>query len=206
MSDNFCQLSPLELSNLVERFVNGEESCADDLCNGLSRGVQVTCAKFFKFGSADAEDIFQETLIVSLNYLRTRDSFEGNFQSFCNTIAANRCRDLLRFRTRYSDRELYLESFEDWIADPSRSALDYLVEEDQLQILQQCLTMLSTACKNLLSKLYLQGYCVERIRSESGVSTVQAIYYRRSQCLKQAHNFFKKIMNESSNTRRDDHR
>lgn len=132
----------------------------------------------------DVDDVLQETLLATLGYIRKNGGFEGDRRRLAVTIAQNRCRDILRWRKARPN--VPLVSLENWIADKTKNPLDTLAEQEVLSILQSVLNNLGVRCRNLLQDLYLRHLSMDEIRHKAGLKSVQAIYYRRTICLKEA--------------------
>ncbi|MDY0111005.1 MAG: sigma-70 family RNA polymerase sigma factor [Candidatus Krumholzibacteria bacterium] len=175
---------------LVAAFRAGDEAAGDAICRMLLRDVRLDTARMLGAANAEIDDVVQDSLMVCLRYLRAEQGFAGNPSRLAITIARNRCRDILRHRSRHV--HLDIEPFETWLADPSRSPLDDLAAHERAELLQAALSSLSAPCRQLLHALYVEGLTPEDMRHRSGLGTVQSIYYRRGACLAQAKKFLQR--------------
>lgn len=182
------RLEPGQLDPLIAACRGGEDGAGDDLCTLLRGPVALGVARLLGDGHPDGEDIVQESLLAALGYLRRDDAFRGDLVRLAVTIARNRCRDLLRRRRRQP--QVDIEPLAAWLADPAVSALDALAEDSRRWGLQAALDRLDDACRDLLRAMYVQEVPTDALRRRLGLGTVQAVYYRRSVCLKKVRNFF----------------
>lgn len=173
-----------DLPELIAAHIAGEDAAADALCKALHEPVLLAIGKFLAEDSADRDDVEQETLLAVLGYLRRNRGFAGDLVKFAVTIASNRCRDILRSRRRKP--QVPIDSLTDWIADHSRSPLDFLLEEEVLTLLRTALERVGAECRTLLRAMYIDEIPTEQIRRRLGLKTVQGVYYRRTICLKEA--------------------
>jgi RNA polymerase sigma factor (sigma-70 family) len=182
MSDSASPSEPGELQTLIDGFTGGDESQADSLCRLLAPSIRRAATRFLGPGGAELDDVVQDSLIAVMTYLRRRRKFEGDLTKVSVTIASNRCRDILRTRARRP--QVPIEDFGAWLADPSRSPLDHLLESEVTSTLQRALDRLDPTCRRLLHAFYLAGTSIEDIRIQTGLTTVQGVYHRRMVCLK----------------------
>jgi len=177
-------IDPRDLWPVVVTFRDGDDHAADRIVTVLTPPVRREIARMLGDEDTDLDDVLQDAMIVGLRYLRAEAEFEGDPVRLVVTIARNRCRDLLRKRSRRPHVEL--DPVEHWLADEARSALDDLEERERRELLQYALDRISPRCRRLLRQLYVEGLTPEQVRAASGLDTVQGIYYRRSVCLDHA--------------------
>jgi RNA polymerase sigma factor (sigma-70 family) len=181
---------PAELEAEIPALLRGEPAAAERLARGLAHPLRQAAISMLGAASPDLEDVLQESIMAVLGYIRRCGGFEGSLIRFGVTVARNRCRNLLIWRRRRP--QVKVESLDDWLAEPERSALDVLVEQEQLALLQEALDALGPDCRDLLHQLYIEQIPAEELRRRSGLRTVQGIHYRKEVCLERAF----RILNE----------
>lgn len=189
MSSNPRRSEPLDMQPWITAYASGDRAAGDKLCQELSRPLRVAAGQFLGDDNPDVDDIVQESLLAILQYIRKGRGFSGSLVRFGVTVARNRCRNYLNWRARHPG--IPLEPLADWLANPERSPLDVLLEEEKLHLLQEVLDRMSGDCQALLRAFYLEGISVEEIRHRFGLQTVQGVYYRRARCLEHAAEFLK---------------
>lgn len=172
---------PTTMQNNIDAFSNGHPGAEDRLCRSLSPIVRREVARILGDADLDVDDVVQESLLASLRYLEARDGFSGDLIKLAVTIARNRCRNILRQRAARPG--VAVESLESWLADPARSVLDLVVEDERRTIIRHALDRLPHPCRALLRALYNRGITPMQARSIIGVSSVQGVYHRRRTCL-----------------------
>ncbi len=180
-------IDPTALRHDIEAYRARDEAAGNRLCTILHDPVRRDTARLLGDDDADVDDVTQEALVAALGYLRRDRSFDGDLVRLTVSIARNRCRDILRTRSRRPQTDI--ESLERWLACPGRSALDDLHDAELHGLLQSALDQLPPACRRLLHALYVEDRTPEEVRRQVGLNTVQGIYYRRSMCLEQARKF-----------------
>lgn len=174
----------------------GEPGAADRLTAALQGPVARDVARFLGDDHADCDDVVQDTLLATLQYLDRDTEFSGDLVRLAVTIARNRCRDLARWHRRRP--RVDPDSLADWLADPRRSVLDEIEHTQLMALLQSALGRLSADCRDLLRAMYLEGLATETVRARLGLGTVQGVYYRRSVCLRQVKSFLSRRLHGRS--------
>ncbi len=178
------------INHLMSRYRAGHNDAGDLLVASLEPDLRKVVRGFLGPGDADGDDLVQDALIAMLRYLRKGGILPDNPSVFVATIARNRCRNLYRWRQiRHS---IDVEGIENWYASDDHSPLDLLLEGELLSGLQLALNQLDSICSGLLRSLYLEKQSMEQMREQLGLTSVQAVYYRRNQCLGQIKKLFKK--------------
>ena len=114
--------------------------------------------------SADAEDAVQETFIKLVQKAPEFDS-EGHEKAWLITVATNKCRDMLRYKTRHkTESEEILQN--------------YFIEKHDSGILEALLE-LSEKYRIILVLYYVEDYKIDEISKISGLS-VSAVKMRLS--------------------------
>ena len=112
--------------------------------------------------ASDAEDAVQETMI---KYLQKTPEFEGeeHEKAWLVTVAANKCRDMLRFRMRHPAADI--DQWNEFTGEPSDSGI------------LDALMTLPEKFKIVLILYYVEEYCMEDIAKMIGKS-VSAVKMR----------------------------
>lgn len=169
------------LHELMSRYRNGHDCAGESLCTHLQPELRKVADGFLGSNDPDRDDLVQDALIALLAYLRQGGPLPGNPQSFASTIIRNRCRNLYRWRKYRPSANL--ENVENYYKSPDQSPLDLLLDDEILEGLKVALDRLDDICAQLLRGIYLQRRSMEQLSQQLGLSTVQAVYYRRNQCL-----------------------
>ena len=109
--------------------------------------------------SADAEDAVQETFI---KYIQKSPEFnDGEHEkAWLITVATNKCRDMLRYRSRHQ-------------TESEELLLTYAIEKEESGILD-ALMELSEKYKTPLMLFYIDGYKIDEIADIMGISVSAA--------------------------------
>ncbi len=109
--------------------------------------------------SADAEDAVQETFI---KYIQKSPEFnDGDHEkAWLITVATNKCRDMLRYRSRHQ-------------TESEELLLTYAIEKEESGILD-ALMELSEKYKTPLMLFYIDGYKIDEIADIMGISVSAA--------------------------------
>jgi RNA polymerase sigma factor (sigma-70 family) len=180
------------LQNAILDFVAGDDGAGDRICRALQGPVRLAAGRFFPQDVAETDDVTQDTLVAVLAYLRKRGGFSGDLIKFAVTVASNRCRNILNWRKRWP--QVPVEKMPAWQANPHRSPLDFLLENEIRDLLQEGLDRLDRPCRELLVAFFLEESSIEEIRTRTGLTTVQGVYYRKSVCLNKMMHFLKRRM------------
>jgi|GEM_PF-1203385 len=182
---------------------SGDERAGEPLYALLRPAVAREVQRYSGPGNLDNDDVVQDSLLATMDYVRRRKGFDGDLIRFTVTVARNRCRNLFHWHQRRP--QVPVDTMQDWLADTNRSPLDILVEEETVSLLQKALDSMGELCRYLLRAFYLENRSIEEIRQQIGLSTVQGVYYRRNVCLQEAQQIFKERLGSCS-FQRDDHR
>jgi len=198
MTNHSGHIDLAALAPFIESYRSGDTAAGDRLCRVLLPVVRLDAARMLGDGSADVDDVVQESLVACLGYLRAEREFAGDVVRLSVTIARNRCRDLMRKHSRHP--HVTIEPLESWLAEPSRSPLDELASHQLYQFVQEALSRLDDDCRQLLRSLYVEGRTPEQMRARSGLSSVHGIYYRRGACLGRLKNILQRRLRFGSGT------
>ncbi len=178
------------LHNLMSRYQSGQDDAGEALCSHLQPELRKVAEGFLGPGDLECEDLVQDALIALLAYLRQGGALPQNPQSFASTIIRNRCRNLYRWRKYRPTTNL--DKVENLYESSNASPLDLLLDDEIMEGLRVALEHLDEVCANLLRGIYLQHRSMEDLSRQLGLKTVQAVYYRRNQCLGRIKKIFEK--------------
>lgn len=187
-----------EHGRLVSAYVAGDREAGERLTALLTDTARITVRHFLNRETLDGDDLVQDAVLSVLDYLRRRGGFTGDLVGFTISVTRNRCRNWLIWKSRHPSAEA--ETALRTLRDPGSGPLEALAEQEILDLMQKALYRLDTGCRRLLRALYLEGVPVEEMRRRSGLSSVQAIYYRRARCLKSLGRLLKIRLRDCSST------
>jgi len=192
MIDNPRHIHPEDLLTDIDAYRAGRDEAGERLARVLDAPVRLEASRFLGSEHADVDDVVQDTMLSLLKYLRRCDAPVANLVKLAATIARNRCRDLVRWRS--TKVHVDITPMDEWLADESRSPLDDLEKSDRLELLGRALAGISVKCRRLLVAVFYEKQSIESIRQRAGLGTVQAVYYRRTECLRQARRELEKML------------
>lgn len=175
------------LTALAASYGGGHDGAGESIVSILRPIVAHTVERFFAPADMDHDDLVQETLHRTLSYVRKNGGFAGDLVRFAVTVARNRCRTTYHWRQRWAQEPI--EPHAELRRSPAGSPLDCLLESEVRELLDQALQVLDEECRILLSSFYLEGERLETIRERFGLRSTQALFYRKSLCLKSALRF-----------------
>ncbi len=190
MSEDFNNPKSDQLVLLMKQYGKGNDQAGEELCHLLEPDMRRTAIGFLGPHDPDIDDLMQDSVIALLHYLRNGGKVPDSPVPFVTTIIRNRCRNLYRWRKVRPNNKL--DEIQQWYAAPDHSPLDLLVEDELLSIIQDGLNSLKKPCSDLLRHIYLEQRSMDQLRQKLGLSTVQAVYSRRNQCLDLLKKFLKR--------------
>lgn len=128
-------------------------------------------------GSADAEDIVQDTIYKALLYV---DGIDGHkFSAWLYKVAINSYYDLCRRQARFR----YSEEIHDYEAPESELPESMLLQQEQKILIEKILGRMNPANRQLILLKYEMEFSYKQIAALLGVSegTVKASLYRARQ-------------------------
>jgi RNA polymerase sigma factor (sigma-70 family) len=176
-------VDPDQIRRDIDALRAGDDAARDRLCRHLEPVIRRETRRILGDHDQDVDDIVQESMLAGLGYVTGETGFSGDLVRLVVTVARNRCRDV--YRLRQSRPHVAIEPMATWLADPSRSPLDELAENERWRILQSALDAIGEICRRLLHALYVEGASPGQVRERIGLETVQGVYHRRSVCLEQ---------------------
>ena len=140
--------------DLVARLKAGNTEALEQLITRWRSGAEAYAGGILRDPQA-AEDAVQETYIT---YMRKAPPFSDSEheKAWLLTVAANKCRDMLRYRKRH-------------ITEPE-SVLDTLVQDSESSYILEALMILPDKFRIVLTLHYIDGYKVEEIAGMIGKS------------------------------------
>jgi RNA polymerase sigma factor (sigma-70 family) len=181
---------------MVDAHVAGDRDGTEALAALIIPEMRKATGSFLGSTDPDLEDVVGDSIVAVLDCLVRRGGFEGNLLGFAVTVAVNRCRNLVAWRRR--QRQVPLDPLESWISNTDASALDLLMDEERLELLQQALQSIGPDCERLLRACYLEGRTIASLKDELKLQSVQVVYYRRGVCLKKAFRILNRKLGDCS--------
>ncbi len=175
----------------MHEYRRGADSVGDELYSVLEPEMRKTIIGFLGSQDADIDDLMQDSFLALCQYLQNGGQIPDNPISFATTIIRNRCRNLYRWRKVRPHENL--DDMQHWYASGSRSPLDLLVTDETLNLIQEGLDSLGAACSELLRSIYLEHCTMDQMKDQLKLTSVQAVYYRRNQCLGSLKKFFNNL-------------
>jgi len=129
-----------------------------------------------------AEDLFQDTLIVLHNNVR-KDSF--NLTCKLKTYIYSVARNLWLNQLRKSSRETTLDDTSQDIVDIADDSLKVLMDADKRSTLNKLILRLGENCQKVLKCFYFEQMKLKSIALELGYANETVAKTKKSKCLKQ---------------------
>lgn len=144
--------------NMVCRFVSNNNGCIED-----------------------AEDLFQDTMVVLLEKLR-QDNFvlTASIKTYIMAIAKNLW--LKRLRTSYRKLE-YSEIYNNSFFEDINQTIDK--DKNYWEKLNGYLHKITNHCKGLIHKMFFKQTTIDQIRKEYGYSTIHNAQNQKHKCIEQ---------------------
>jgi len=174
----------------LNRYIAGDDSAANGICQSLEPLIRSTVMRKLSSHDPDGDDVIQDSMLALLTYLRKSGNIPENPEAFVVTIAKNRCTNLHIWRR--PRQTVNLDDLADKLPNIGVSALDLIEKEQRLDLLRHSLEGLQENCRNLLKAIYGGKHSIEELRSSLNLNSVQAVYYRRDICLKNAEKILKR--------------
>jgi RNA polymerase sigma factor (sigma-70 family) len=133
-------------------------------------------------GSADdAEDIFQDTMLVLVEKLR-KDNFEltASIKTYVMAISKNIW--LNKLRVTYKETE-FTELHNNKFFEDINDAIDQ--EKSYWDKLQNYMHRITTHCKGLIHDMFFKEKTIEQIQKQYGYSTIHNAQNQKHKCIEQ---------------------
>ena len=143
----------------------------------------------------DAEDIFQEALIIFVKKIRTKN-FQLTAQpgSYLFSVSRYLWKDELKRRNRQVPHERPNESNEIEHPVPETAGLKELLEEEsRIKLAEQALSELKDRCRELLLLFYHSGHRLKDIATRMGYSSENTAKNQKYKCLEAAKNRLREL-------------
>ena len=129
----------------------------------------------------DYEDLLQEALVILWERVRTgRFEYSSKLSTFIFGIVKNIwLRKLARAK-----REIPTDLREEEHGDPSMSALDTMIEDEEAHAVQDALDKIGEQCKQLLLLFYWEECTMEEIATRMGFANAETAKSKKYQCKK----------------------
>ena len=128
----------------------------------------------------DAEDIFQDSLIIFYNQIRKQ---QLNLTCAINTYLYSICRNLWLKKWRKTKRELPLNEQANEISIDA-SVLSILESSEQSQAVSKLMSQLSPDCQKVLLFFYYDRLSMKEIAQKMDLSGPQVAKNKKSNCMK----------------------
>ena len=131
----------------------------------------------------DAEDIFQEVILVFIEVLK-KDKFRGesSISTFLYSLSRNIWLNELKKRGRSKLRDAVFEKGKDQ-ADPDTSQL--IIHREMKATLMQLVDQLGENCKKILLAFYFENLAMSEILKNMQYENEQVVRNKKYKCLKQ---------------------
>ncbi|BDD09616.1 hypothetical protein FUAX_20480 [Fulvitalea axinellae] len=131
-------------------------------------------------GMEEAQDVFQEALVAFWQNSRKEDfKLTAQIGTYLYSVCRNLWTKELSRRQRFSTEE----------ADkPIESDYD---RDERVRIIRECVGKMSETCKKVLTLFYFDGLRMERIASELGYSSTDAVKTQKYKCKKKLDAYIK---------------
>jgi len=142
----------------------------------------------------DAEDVFQDTMMVLLEKLR-QDDFQltASIKTYIMAIAKN----LWLKRLRTSNKEIeFTDSFDNKFFEEINTAIEQ--EKTYFDKLQNLLHRVTEHCQGLIHDMFFKEKSIEQIQKEYGYSTKHNAQNQKHKCVEQ----IKKVKEQDEKTKK----
>lgn len=180
-----------KINEAIAKYAAGNEQAGELLYRELVPHIETSVAQFFSVRDIETDDLIQDTILAVLNYITKNNGFEGDIIRFAITIARNRCRNVANTRSKRPESQV--EEMSDWLACTGEGQLDAMMGHEARELVQQAMNKLGKLCKKVIKGFYLNKVSIEQLREETGLGTVQGVYYRRQVCLEEMMTYLKKL-------------
>lgn len=181
-----------------------QSSTDEQLLEGIRRGDTAAILQLYKMSyhsvehfivqnsgsEADAQDIFQEALIVLCEKVS-----QPHFMltSSLNTLLYSICRRMWLKHLRDSKRHLDVDDFQEFIPLEEENE-DWEAMEQQRRAMHQAMEELGSPCKELLKAYYFEHRSMQQIADLFGYTNAQNAKNQKYKCLQRLKRCFFKIL------------
>lgn len=163
-------LDPATAADLVRRIVAGDGAAEAELVERCGRTLRFLCRRFTRT-EADAEDLYQETLVLALEKIRGREVKEPErLAGFLRALAKNL--SVAGYRRRRHSAEEPAEHLPEVADDGTPDALGGLLGQERKRLTRKLLEELNVPRdREILVRYYLAEEESSRICNDLGVET-----------------------------------
>lgn len=130
----------------------------------------------------DAEDIFQDTMIVFLQKLRS-DNFELTASVKTYIVAIAKHLWLKKLRDHAFKNIAYTEIFDEQFADEINLSIEH--EKAYAEKLKLYITKVTKHCQQLIHDIYFQYKSIQQIKEDYGYSSIHNAQNQKHKCIEQ---------------------
>jgi RNA polymerase sigma factor (sigma-70 family) len=132
--------------------------------------------------SDDAADIFQETVLVFIDRVKTnRYREESSIRTFLYAVARNLWKQELRSRGRRNTREIAYSDTKELI---SNEPIERFFDKDIQNTLEAVYLEIGDTCKNILKGFYYEELSMKDLLKRFNYESEQVLRNRKSLCMK----------------------
>ncbi len=118
----------------------------------------------------DMKEVFHLCLLGAIRKLNEGGySEQANMEGYLFGIARNIWLDMLRKKKRKRENETTLTDKENWVKDPTRTAEQKIVQQEEVSLLHRCIKMLSEECRRLFTAHYFKEVSLVEIAEDEGI-------------------------------------
>ncbi|PJF44816.1 MAG: hypothetical protein CUN55_02080 [Phototrophicales bacterium] len=182
----------LELQNLIERSLKGEQQACTELYERFATDVY-RLAYSVLLHRQDAEDVVQEVFVYVFRSLHKYDPKRGSFRTWLYTITISRCRNARRRKLlpQVALSELLANGLEPASSDEHSSPERSSMRSTARQLLKEGLQTLSPRLREAVALRYGQGLTYREMAEILGVPSKTA-----ESRVRLAHQALRKVMDE----------
>jgi RNA polymerase sigma factor (sigma-70 family) len=169
----------MKTENLID--LKGENNAAFGLLYKDHFGMVNRFVTNNKGRTDDAEDIFQDTMLVFLEKLRQDDFIlTASIKTYIMAIAKNLW--LKRLRTSYKEIE-FTDSFDNTFFEEISLAIEH--EKTYWEKLRSYLPLITIHCQKIIDDIFFQEKQIAQIQKEYGYSTKHNAQNQKHKCVEQ---------------------
>ncbi|HEY4150574.1 MAG TPA: sigma-70 family RNA polymerase sigma factor [Chitinophagaceae bacterium] len=152
-------------------------------------------ARKYRLAEEDARDAYSDTVLSAIEKI-TNGSFEGrsSLKTWLYQIFNNKCVDLVRKKTTNKSSIHQTASITDMLfqlSDDTKSVIQRLVDQSDIDLLKQRLNELGNPCRELLH-LSADGYSDREIAGSMNYKTADVVKTSRLRCMERLRQLYKR--------------
>jgi len=171
-------MQPYSNNHHIEAFQRGESSGFEYFFNTLYKSVYLFAFRYVK-DKATAEDI------VSISFIRLWDKknifeTEGGIRAYLYKTVYNAC---IRHLQQQQNRTLHNRSYITQIDTTQQSFIHNIIKAETINNLHKAISHLPAQCKNVFTKLYIEGKTVAETAQEMTI-TISTVKNQKARGIK----------------------